>query len=105
MILTRVTNDMLSSGRRNSGNLRLVLKSLVSSRILVFGCEMMPEEKNRGVDPKGEEVFFGSLHFGERKWSQPARDTIVRMFVRRVGVGSINNPLADLFRYSHHLSA
>ena len=58
MILSRVTNDMLLSSRRNSGNLRLVLKSLVSSRIVAFGCEIMSEEKNRGVDPKGEEVFF-----------------------------------------------
>ena len=105
IILSRVTNDMLSSSRRNSGNLRLVLKSLVSSRIVAFGCEIMSEEKNRGVDPKGEEVFFGSHHFGERKWSQPAQDTILRMFVRSVGVGSTNNPLADLFRYLHHLSA
>lgn len=90
---------MLSSSRRNSGNLRLVLNEMK------FGCEIMSEEKNRGVDPKGEEVFFGSHHFGERKWSQPAQDTILRMFVRSVGVGSTNNPLADLFRYLHHLSA
>ena len=104
--MSRVTNDMLSSSRRNSGNLRLVLKSLVSSRIVAFGCEgVLLGAKNRGVDPKGDEVFLGSHHFGERKWSQPAQDTILRMFVRSVGVGSTNNPLADLFRYLHHLSA
>lgn len=65
IILSRVTNDMLSSSRRNSGNLRLVLKSLVSSRIVAFGCEIMSEEKNRGVDPKGEEVFLGSTILGK----------------------------------------
>ena len=27
------------------------------------------------------------------------------MWVREIGIGSIENPLIDIFRYSHHLSA